>query len=83
MHGQIDAVPHGLQVRTVSQEHLDAGNGKRLHERAGPRSWYYLRVQNMKMTGNPYPIGSLNANRRASVPAKTLLIVKKALKKPC
>ena len=31
MHGQIDPVPHGLDIRAVVELHLNAGDGKRFH----------------------------------------------------
>ena len=33
MHGQIDALAHGINIGTVTQLHLNAGNGKRRHAR--------------------------------------------------
>jgi hypothetical protein len=33
MHGQIDALAHGINIGAVTQLHLNAGNGKRHHIR--------------------------------------------------
>jgi hypothetical protein len=38
MHGEVDAVPHGLDVRAMVKEHLDTGDGKRSHDPGQPRA---------------------------------------------
>jgi hypothetical protein len=31
MHGQVDAMAHGVEIRPVAKLHLDAGDCKRRH----------------------------------------------------